>query len=123
MERTTAEVLDDHLRLRLEGNLEADLQEICSPEVVMLCHQGVFHGHGGIRQCAAMLETRLRKAKFEYRKILVEKDFAFLGWSADSETAFVEDGVDSFVIRGGRIEMQSVCYKVQNKDGGPEIQG
>lgn len=47
--RTTQEVLDDHLRLATEGDLDADIERNCAADIVMLTGRGIFEGHDGVR--------------------------------------------------------------------------
>ena len=37
----------------------------------------------------------------------------FLEWAADSASARVEDGIDTFIFRDGLIRLQTVRYTVQ----------
>ena len=49
---------------------------------------------------------------FEYPSKEVEGDYALLVWNAKSDNYHVDHGVDSFVIRDGRIVMQSIFYRL-----------
>lgn len=119
MTRTTAEVFDDHLRRRAEGRLEEDLQQDYSDNVILLCEFGVMCGREAVRQSAVRLGLQLPNGKFEYLARHVQDEYAFLKWRADSDTFRVEHGADSFVIRDGRIVMQSVYYQLYPKEPGP----
>jgi len=114
-ERTTAEVLDDHLRLRSAGDLETDIERNYAPDVVQLCEGGVLHGLEGVRASAAELARQAPNAHFTYRSVQVEGEFGFLSWSAESDHARIPDGADSYVIRNGRIVMQSIFYRVEGR--------
>jgi hypothetical protein len=48
----------------------------------------------------------------------VEGEHALLHWSARSVNASVDLGVDTFVIRDGRIILQTVSYQLEQ--GNPE---
>ena len=41
------------------------------------------------------------------------EEYALLEWRADSDDNAVHDGVDSFVIRNGKIVMQAVHYTLR----------
>ncbi|MBM0104883.1 nuclear transport factor 2 family protein [Steroidobacter sp. S1-65] len=113
MSRSTSEVFFDHLRLRAESNLEEDLNRNYSDEVILIHQFGVKSGRSGIRESAQRLREQLRRGgKYEYVARHVESEYAFLIWRASSECARIEHGVDSFVIRDGRIVMQTVHYEV-----------
>ncbi len=112
-DRSAREVFDDHLREGQHGSVEDDLPRNYAPDVVVLTGRGVYRGHDGIRQLAEILRRELPDATFEYRTTLVAGEMAFLEWGARSDTATVEDGADSFLIRGGHIVAQTIHYTVK----------
>lgn len=61
-------------------------------------------------------DVQLRGGRYEYLAQHVEGEYAFLLWRAKSGHARIEHGVDSFVIRGGRIVMQTVHYDLPGSD-------
>lgn len=108
--RTTTEVIHDHLARRLAGDLEGDLANYAD-DVVMLTGSGEFAGHEGVRQCAAELDRLVGGASFVYDSTAISGEYGFLQWSAREEgKPIVCDGADSFVVRDGRIVMQTVHY-------------
>ena len=113
MARTTEDVFGDHLQKRQDGDLEADIQNNYAADVVMLTHRGVFRGHDGVRNCAAELAESLGGDDYRYDKQLVDGDFAFLVWRGFNDDKYVCDGADSYVVRGGKIIMQSIHYTVR----------
>ncbi|MGF2949087.1 nuclear transport factor 2 family protein [Microbacterium alcoholitolerans] len=110
--RTTTEVIHDHLTKRLSGDVSADLQNY-DPNIVQLTGSGVYRGHDGVRACAAELDRLIGSGTFEYAQTVIEGDFAFLEWTADSGDSRVRDGADSFFVQDGVIVMQSIHYTVQ----------
>jgi hypothetical protein len=113
--RSTRDVLEHHLRCRAAGNLERDIQENYSPDVVLLCEHGVLHGFDAIRKSAERLAEQLPEAQFHYDAKEFDGEYAYLQWRAESPAAVVEAAADTFVIRDGRIVMQSVFYRLDNK--------
>jgi hypothetical protein len=111
--RTTREVFEDHLRCRREGALEDDLARNFADEVVLLTGLGVYRGKDGVRRLWAVLRQQLPTTAYEYRTRLVDGEVAFLEWSGRCPTSRVEEGADSFLIRGGRIVAQTIHYTVQ----------
>lgn len=117
--RTTTEVFQDHLKRRLEGDVEGDIQANFAPNVVLLTGTGEYRGHEGVRNSASELAGYLGKdATFRYDHTLVVDGFAFLEWSANTEQGMVCDGADSFVIEDGKILFQSIHYTVQDTSKG-----
>jgi hypothetical protein len=112
--RSAEDVFQIHLRYRAAGALEEDLAQNYAEDVVLLCEFGVLHGHQSVRLSAERLALQLKDATFEYLIHYVTGDYAFRRWRASSPTVRIEDGADSFVIRDGRIIMQSVYYRIEN---------
>lgn len=114
--RTTTEVFEDHLAKRLEGDIESDIRQNYAEDVVFLTGTGVFHGHDGVRHSANELAMYFAdKAVFEYRHTLIEGDYAFLEWTGKTGDKTVCDGADSFVIKEGKIILQTIHYTVDKK--------
>jgi ketosteroid isomerase-like protein len=110
--RTTAEVLEDHLQLAKEGDLEQDLARNYAEDVVVFMSDGIYRGLNDVRALARRLDEELPSATFEYITVLSEGDVGFLEWRADARGAVVTDGADSFVIRDGKIVAQTIHYTV-----------
>jgi hypothetical protein len=75
-------------------------------------------GHDAVRISAKALANQLPDACFRFPFKAVEGEHALLHWSARSANASVDLGVDTFVIRDGRIILQTVSY--QPEQGNPE---
>ena len=108
--RTTRDVFEDHLHLREVGNLDEDLRRNYAGDIVLLCSFGVLRGHDAIPESARRLGLQLPGAKFRFTTRQVADDYALLEWDATSDRYSVKYGVDSFVIRDGRIVMQTIRY-------------
>jgi ketosteroid isomerase-like protein len=111
-ERSTAEVLDDHLECRMKGDVEADIARNYSPDVVVLTAAGPATGHDAVRHFNDLLRRTVPK-EYEIPLKLVEGRFAFIEWRARAPGTSVEDGADSFVVENGRIVFQSIHYSLQ----------
>lgn len=118
MARTTTEVLQNHLAKRLKGQVEEDIKENYSDDIIILSSFGVFRGPSGVRESAGKLASSLGEAVFHYKHIVVERDYGFLEWTGESDDREVCDGADSFVIENGKIVLQTVHYTSNEKDGG-----
>ena len=112
--RSGAEVLDDHLRESQTGSIDDDLARNYAEDVVILTGRGVYRGHDGLRELAKRLGEELPNAAFKYHTRLFEGELGFLEWAARAEDAEVEDGADSYLIRGGRIVAQTIHYTVKS---------
>ena len=115
--RTPGDVLEDHLRRAASGDTEGDVAANYSDDVVLLTGIGVLRGLDGVRQSRAVLAADLPGDDFEYLTTLVVDEYAFLEWRGQAAEVHVEDGADSFVIRDGRIVMQSIHYTIRHRTG------
>ena len=111
--RSTTEIIEDHLVKRLHGQTEADIQANFDRGIVILSSFGAFHGYEGVRRSARLLQRMIGEAEFTYKHLLIEDDYVFLEWTAHSKDMQVCDGTDSFVVRRGRIAMQTVHFTPQ----------
>lgn len=111
--RSTREVLDDHLALAADGDLETDLSRNFAEDVVLLTGYGVFRGIEGVRAKAGLLAAQLPGGRWSYRTVMAEGELGFLEWAGEGQNgARVEDGADSFLIRNGRIQAMTIHYTV-----------
>ena len=114
MTRSTGQVFQDHLRRRAEGRLLEDLDEDYAEDVVLLCEHEPTIGRDAVRESAERLQLQLPRGSFQYVSRHVHGEYAFLRWRAESDDTVLENGADTFVIRNGRIVMQSVYYTVHD---------
>jgi hypothetical protein len=111
--RDTSEVLDDHLECRQQGDVAGDLERNYDDHVLLLSGCGVHRGHDGVRRTASILHHYLGGGGgYEITNRLVEADVAFIEWRSHREGRQIHDGADSFLIRGGRIVVQTIHYTV-----------
>lgn len=114
--RSAEAVLGDHLRESRSGSVEDDLKRNYAEDVVLLTGRGLFRGHEGVRELARVLLEELPNPRFEYQTRLVHGEVGFLEWTARADHARVEDGADSYLIRGGKIIVQTIHYTVEQTD-------
>lgn len=112
---TTRKVIDRHLALRMEGALEQDLQDCYDPDVVLLSYEGVHHGLDGVRTLAGILRSYTEASSYVYEQVLAERDVAMLRWRTTTED--VRLGVDSYVVRNGRIVAQTIYFTTADGAG------
>jgi hypothetical protein len=116
--RSTREVLEDHLRLRAEGDLDADLARNVAEDIVILTEGGVFLGHDGVREQAQALALCSHHDGYEYDALVIEGEVGFLRWSATArDGGVIHDGADSYVVRDGKIVAQTIHYAARDEDG------
>ncbi len=109
-ERTTREVLEDHWYQAVAGDVETDLQRNYASDLAVLTGFGVFRGHEGLREANRLLQRQLPGATYQYRTQLEAGEIAFLEWSAQTSSARVDDGSDTYHVRDGPIHVQTIHY-------------
>jgi hypothetical protein len=107
-ERSTEEVLRDHLQLAQQ----ADIARNMAPECVLMTSYGVFRGHEGVREAAKLLDDQIGRTQYVYRQKLWHGELAFLEWSVQTGQAWIDDGADSYWIKNGRIQAMTIHYTV-----------
>ena len=80
--RSTREMLDDHLALAADHDLETDLSRNFGDEIVLLTGYGIFRGIEGVREKARLLEEQLPGGRWSYCTVVAEGEMGFLEWTA-----------------------------------------
>jgi ketosteroid isomerase-like protein len=114
MTRTPQEVFAHHGKALGAGDLDEILVDYAD-DSVLITPAGVARGTDGIRKAFAKLLDDLPNAAWDLKTQIFEGDLLFLEWAADSTVNRVDDGVDTFVFRAGRIWAQTVRYTLQPK--------
>jgi len=114
--RSADEVFKAHLELRLQGNVEEDITQNYSPDVVLISNHGIFRGHSGVRESAALLQQQLPDPEITYNIQENVSEMAYLVWSGKSTHTEVSHGVDSFLIREGKILVQTIFYDLESAE-------
>lgn len=111
--RSTQEVIEEHLELRKQGEIETDLERNFADDVILLTPGRIHHGKDGVRETAEMLERAVSDPEtYNYDSLVCEREVALLEWSAHTERMHIEDGVDSFMVRDGLVRAQTIRYSV-----------
>jgi hypothetical protein len=111
--RSTEDVFRDHLELRARGEVECDIERNYDPAICLIREGRVYRGHDGVRECARTLKQQIGDAKASYDTVVVDGEVAFLEWTIHCDGVVVDDGVDTFLIRNGRIVAKTVHYTVK----------
>lgn len=112
MMRSTEDVFEDHLRLRLDGDIEEDLRRNYAPDVILLTCNSNETGHDAIRKSSLRLNDQMPEARFEFLSRQTRGQFALLIWRGTSPHFQAIDGADTFVIENGKIVFQSIHYRL-----------
>ena len=113
---STKDVLEHHLKCFGDGDLEGILSDY-APGSVMFTADQSLKGVDAIRPLfqAMLAEFGKPGATFTVRQQLVEGDYAYILWSAETPDNVYELGTDTFVVRDGKIMAQSFTGKIAPK--------
>jgi hypothetical protein len=115
MSRTAQEVIESHLKLRADGDLDRDREENYHPDVVFLTARKVYRGHDGVRKSAHHLWKAVSDGgDYAYQHVLVDDRMALLEWQAATDEIRISCGVDSYLIEDGLITAQTIHYRVES---------
>src|SRR5262245_2903866 len=110
------DVLDHHLIAFDEGDLNGVLSDY-APDAIVFRREGALKGVDAIRPMFEALIAEFRKpgATFSMKQQLVEGDYAYILWTAETADNVYELGTDTFVVRGGKIVAQSFTGQITPK--------
>jgi len=113
---STKEVLDHHLGSFFERDLEGILSDY-APGAVLFTPQGPLHGPAQMRPLFRALVEEFRKpgATFELKQQTIVGDSAFILWTAETADNVYELGTDTFLVRDGKIVVQSFAGRIVPK--------
>ncbi len=113
---STKDVLDHHLKCFREDDLEGILSDY-APSAVLFTADGPLRGADAIRLLFEAMVAEFGKpgATFSMKQQLVEGDYAYILWIAETADNVYELGTDTFVVRDGKILAQSFTGKITPK--------
>jgi ketosteroid isomerase-like protein len=107
--RTPQEIFQHHAEALIGGDLEGIVSDYAD-DAVFISPAGVLRGKDGVRQAFTKLLADLPNADWEVPTQIFEGDVLFIEWKATAADSRAEDGIDTFVFRGGEIAVQTVRY-------------
>jgi ketosteroid isomerase-like protein len=113
---STKDVLDHHLKCFDAGDLNGILSDY-APNAVLFTPDGPLRGADAIRPLFEAMVAEFGKpgATFSMKQQLVEGDYAYILWTAETADNVYEVGTDTFVVRDGKILAQSFTGKITPK--------
>ncbi|MDO5577363.1 MAG: hypothetical protein Q4F84_09810 [Fibrobacter sp.] len=108
----TISVLESHILFLVSWNIGADIETNYSADCVLVSSYGVFHGWDGLRNAAELFEIQVPEANLLYTRKSWYAEVAFLEWQANSDKTYIDNGADTYVIRNGKIVIQTSHYTV-----------
>ena len=113
---STKDVVDHHLKSFGEGDLKGILSDY-APGGVLFTPDGPLRGVHAIRPLFQAMIAEFGKpgAVFSMKLESVEGDYAYILWTAETADNVYEVATDTFVVRDGKIVVQSFAGKITPK--------
>jgi ketosteroid isomerase-like protein len=113
----TKDIVDRHLEFFDKGDLKGILSDY-APGAVLFTPNGPLRGPDAIRPFFQAMIAEFAKpgSAFSMKQQFVEGDYAYILWTAETADNVYELGTDTFVIRDGKIVVQSFAGKISPKD-------
>jgi len=113
---STKDVVDHHLQSFGASDLNGILSDY-APGAVLFTPDGPLRGIDAIRPLfqAMLAEFGKPGAVFRLKQKFVEGDYAYILWTAETADNVYELGTDTFVVREGKIVIQSFAGRIVPK--------
>lgn len=111
--RTTQAVLESHLTCFGARDLDGILSDYAE-NAILFTPEGALKGPGEIKPLFERLLAEFGKpgASFSMKKMSVDGGYAYIIWSAETADNVYELATDTFVVRNGKIVVQSFAGKI-----------
>jgi len=120
-DRDVSTVYWEHILLRYIGDVPLDIQRNYSQQLVLSLigtFERILKGHAGIKESAELLNSKLPTTKYDIVGTVVEQAGYWVterwGYYDVENKLQVVDGIDSFLIQGGKIVKKMINYTVEN---------
>ena len=113
---STKGVLDHHTKALRDGDLNAVLTDYAS-DTVFFTKDGAFRGLDAIKPVFADIISEFSKpgTRVNRTQQLIDREYAYILWTAETADNVYELATDTFVVRDGKIVAQSFTAKVTPK--------
>jgi uncharacterized protein (TIGR02246 family) len=114
--RPPRNVIDNHVKCFIAGDLKGILSDY-APDAVLFTAQGPLKGVDAIKVLfeAMLAEFAKPGATFDLKHVSVDGNYAYILWTAETVDNVYEMATDTFVVREGKIAVQSFAGKVVPK--------
>lgn len=115
---TTESVLEHHLDAFMDQDIDETLADYDEDSVVVTNTSGSFRGLDEIRALFEGLFEEFGQADVDFQQDqqVIEGDIAYITWHAETPDNDYEFATDTFLIRDGTIETQTLGAVVDPKD-------
>jgi SnoaL-like domain len=112
-QRTPEEIFTHHAQALGAEDLDATVLDYVD-DAVLITPDRVLRGKEGARQFFAGLFQAVPQALWGLRTTYVD-NLLFLLWTADSTSASISNGVDTFIFKDGLIQYQTIYCTIRER--------
>lgn len=112
----TEKTLIHHLQSIGEGDIDGILSDY-TEDAILITPDGTLRGHDEIRPLFEKFVSDILPvgSDFEISQQIIEGEVAYIVWSAESPGYKIPIGTDTFVIRDGKIVVQTFAAQIEAK--------
>lgn len=112
VQSTTEEVVNHHLAAFIRADLEEILKDF-EDNSELLTPDGALKGLSSIRSFfEGVFKIVPAGSHLEVKQTFIRGNLAYLAWTCDSPIVSIPLGTDSFIIREGKIEFQTLAAHI-----------
>jgi|SRR5215813_2893124 len=115
--KSTKEILEHHQKALKQGDINGVMSDYV-PGAVLFTKDGILKGSGAIRHLFETFIAEFAKpgtTTLNRKQQLVDGEYAYVVWTAETTDNVYEMATDTFVVREGKIVAQSFTAKVTPK--------
>ncbi|MDA7742455.1 hypothetical protein N8865_02455 [Francisellaceae bacterium] len=112
--RSALEVYWEHIALRFADDVQTDLTRNYSDSLVLISNHGNFKGKLGLKCSASILYGLVPDTNYTIADTVVQGDWVTERWGYynSQRNVMILDGIDSFLISEGQIQVKMINYNV-----------
>lgn len=114
MARSTEQVLQDHVTALQSGDFAALMADYADDAMLMTMDAACV-GKEAVQGWFASALGSMPNARVWFTGNRIEGEYALVTWAGDSDVASISQGVDTFVITGDKIRLQTVWFTATPK--------
>lgn len=116
--RSSAEIYWEHIALRYADDVQTDINRNYSDTLVLTSNHGNFYGKKGLESSARILYSLLPDTAYTIVDTVVQGDWVTERWGYYNKKSnkMVIDGIDTFLILNGKIQVKMINYTVVPAD-------
>lgn len=115
MTRTPEEIIDHHAAALAAGDIDAIVADYAE-DARFITGNGVVAGKAALKETFAAVLEQFPGFTLSVVSLVVDGDTVLLEWTADAHGHAITDGVDTFIIRDGLLDLQTARFTVHPKD-------